>query len=173
VSVLVRAVPFSSSREKSPTARSARLPSGEPIRAESNHYFGDPPITPRLLTGRIRMPASPSDPDLRDPYHFGGQHGRCRPFIRPFLQSASPDAWRGEERSHSAFPALVLIWITLQRWGTAGALMRLGSHRPAYGVSRLGAVARVAAMFTVRRPGPVAGCASGSLPHRPVRFPRS
>jgi hypothetical protein len=73
-------------------------------------------------------------------------------------------------RSALAFPALVLIRIMLQGWDAATVLTRLGSRRPAQGVSLLGAVARVTAMFTAQRPGYVAGCAPGSLPHGPLHF---
>jgi hypothetical protein len=74
------------------------------------------------------------------------------------------------EVSALAFSALVLIRITLQAWDAATILTRLGSRRPAHGVSPLGGVARVAAVLTAQRPGHVACRASGSLRHGPLRF---
>jgi hypothetical protein len=71
----------------------------------------------------------------------------------------------GQRTAASAFPALVLIRITLQRWPAAAILTCLGSRRPAHDVSPLGTVARVTATFTARRPGHEAGCTSGSLLH--------
>ena len=77
-------------------------------------------------------------------------------------------------RSALAFPALVLIRIMLQGWDAAAVLTRLGSRRPAQGVSLLGAVARVTAMFTAQRPGYVRrlrAWLAPPWPWRPLPFP--
>jgi hypothetical protein len=104
-----------------------------------------------------------------DPYHFGDQHRRSR---TSFARSPARRVGRrlaARKRSASAFPALVLIRVTLRRCNATAVLTRLGSRRPAP-VRPLGAVARVSAVITAPRPGHVAGCVSGSLPHGLLHF---
>ena len=59
----------------------------------------------------------------------------------------------GTNRSALAFSSLVLIRIALQGSNAAAVITRLGSHRPAHGVSPRDGVAPVIAGLAAQRPG--------------------